>query len=408
MKLRIYVVLAIFVAAVIAGWLGYRIGSRPPAAIDASVPADGADVAGEGKPLYWYDPMVPDKRFDQPGKSPFMDMQLVPKYADTNGDAGTVRIDPRMRQNLGIRTVVVESGMLAPQVRATGTVVMNERAIQVVQTRAAGWVERLAVRAEGDAVRRGQLLAAVYSPELLATQEEFLLARDAHDVALASAARNRMALLGITSRQIEQIARRGRAARQVEYYAPSDGVVVRLGTRVGMQVTPGMTLFELVDLSKVWITAEIPAAQAQGVAAGLPATASVAALRFAGRVDYVYPQVMAETRTLRVRIVLDNPDLALKPGQYAMVSLPAGPPRRALLVPSEALIRTGQRTVVIAALGDGRFRPVEVRSGVEFAGKVEVLSGLQEGQQVVASGQFLIDSEANLTSSLQRLDEAAP
>ena len=404
MKKYIVMVLAITASVVAGVWiLRHRV-----ARTDVQSTAEA-----KRKVLYWYDPMRPEQHFDKPGKSPFMDMQLVPMTADSAGgnETGTISIDPRMAQNLGIRTAAVERGAIAQEVRTTGSVMANENRIEVVQSRAAGWVERLQVRRVGDPVHKGQLLAEVYSPDLLAAQQEFLLALRAageHPGAdtLVQASRDRLSFLGLSDTQIAQVEKTGRAQRRVALYSPINGVVAELGVREGAQVSLGMSLFNLVDLSKVWVTAQITEAQAAGIAKGQPAEARVPALPgrvFKGQVDYVYPVLMAETRTLMARIVLDNPRLELKPGMYASVTLTGGTRREALLVPSEALIKTGTRSAVVLADGEGHFRPVEVTVGDEAAGKVEIREGLEAGQQVVASGQFLIDSEANLRGALTRL-----
>jgi Cu(I)/Ag(I) efflux system membrane fusion protein len=358
--------------------------------------------------LYWYDPMKPDQHFDQPGKSPFMDMELLPKYSDAGaiGSDDIVSIDPRMVQNLGIRTAPVERGTITRELRAAGSVMANENRIEGVQARSAGWVERLYVRAVNDPVRRGQLLAEIYSPDLFAAQQEFVLAQRARDETLMRASRERLLLLGLGESQIARLEKSGGAQRRVAYYAPVDGIVSELGVREGAQLSPGTSLYTLVDLSQVWMMAEVPEAQTADLVQGAPVEALVAALpgrRFIGRVDYVYPEVNPETRTVRVRTLLDNPQLALKPGMFAEVLLSRGQSREALLVPSESVIRTGTRTTVIVAEGEGRFRPVIVTSGGERSGQTEILSGLEPGQQVVASGQFLIDSEANLRGVLNRI-----
>ena len=223
---------------------------------------------------------------------------------------------------------------------------------------------------------------------------------------LVEASRYRLSFLGLSDAQIAQIEKSGRAQRRVAFYSPITGIVAELGVREGVQVNPGMSLFNLVDLSKVWVTAQITESQAAWITQGQRAEASMPALPgriFKGQVDYVYPEIMAETRTLKARIVLDNPRLELKPGMYASVTLAGGTKRDMLLVPSEALIRTGTRSTVIVAESEGHFRPVEVTAGDESGGKVEIRTGLEAGQLVVASGQFLIDSEANLRGALTQL-----
>jgi Cu(I)/Ag(I) efflux system membrane fusion protein len=387
-----------FIAAGIGAWRALR-DARPGTATEQVV----AEV--ERKPLYWYDPMRPEVRFDKPGKSPFMDMELVAKYPEANsGDV--VTIDPRMVQNLGIRTATVVRGAFAQDLKAVGTVSADERRLYAVESRAGGWVERLMVRAAGDPVARGAALAGVYAPDLLAAQEEFLLASRSSDATLAEAARARLSLLGMTEAEIDLVASSGKARRQVTLVAPVAGVVVELNAREGMQVASGVPLFRIADLSKVWILVEVPEAQAAALRTGRSAEARLAALpgeTFKGRVDYIYPELQATTRTVRARLAFDNPGLRLKPGMHAEVSVSGGTQRDALLVPSEAVIRTGTRSVVILADGEGRFRPAAVVIGGESDGATEILDGLEEGESIVVSGQFLIDSEANLRSVLGRL-----
>ncbi|TXH04494.1 MAG: efflux RND transporter periplasmic adaptor subunit [Nevskiaceae bacterium] len=369
----------------------------------------GTAPSNAHKPLYWYDPMKPDQHFDKPGKSPFMDMQLVPMYGDNAGGGDIISIDPRTVQNLGIRTATVERHMVTQELRAPGSVAINENRIEVVQTRAAGWIEKLHVRALNDPVRKGQLLAEVYSPDLFAAQQEFVLASRAKDAALTASARQRLLLLGLSDGQLVRLEKTGEAQRRVAYYSPVDGVVTELGVRDGAQVSPGMSLYTLADLSKVWVNAEVSETQAANLAPGGAVDALLAALpgrTFAGQIDYVYPEVNSQTRTVRVRAMLNNKNLLLKPGMFADVVLGKGKAREALMVPSESLIRTGTRSTVIVAEAEGRFHPVEVRLGMQRDGQTEVLKGLEEGQKVVASGQFLIDSEANLRGVFNKLDTA--
>jgi Cu(I)/Ag(I) efflux system membrane fusion protein len=398
-------------------WFGARHTPNPAA---APPPAGGetgppAALPGERQVLYWYDPMVPQQKFDKPGKSPFMDMELVPKYADEGGGGGTVAIDPRMTQNLGVRTVAVQSGTFWRRVDAVGTVQADEHRIVSVQARAAGWVETLKVRAVNDRVTRGQLLAEIYSPDILAAQEEYLLllgsgSGSGDDDALRAAARDRLVLLGVSARDIEALERERKTNPRIGLYAPGNGIVGELGVREGGQVSPGMSVFTLLDLSSVWLHTQIPEDQIAWIAPGRPVEARLRAVPdqvFEGRVDYIYPDVDEATRTVRVRSVLPNKGLALRPGMVADVVVFGGPKREVLLVPSEAVIYTGTRNVIVVADGPGKFRAVEVRPGMEAGGKTEILEGLAAGQEVVVSGQFLIDSEASLTSALTRLEGAA-
>jgi Cu(I)/Ag(I) efflux system membrane fusion protein len=368
-------------------------------------------ASAEHKPLYWFDPMKPQQHFDKPGKSPFMDMQLVPKYPDdATGSAGAppggIAIDPRVVQNLGIRLGAVERGSFARIVDTVGVVAVDEHRIEAIEVRQPGWVEELNVRAVGDSVRSGQRLAGVYAPDLLATQQELLIARNSGDPPLIEAARRRLALFGLSATQIAHIEKTGQAERRVHYFAPFDGYVMDLGARQGAAVAPGTVLFQLAALDSIWINAEVPEAQAAWIKMGDPATAEVPALpgdHFTGQIDYVYPELTPTTRTLKVRVVIKNPRLRLRPGMFAAVHLRGTTQDQVLTVATEAVIKTGTRSVVIVADDGTHFRPVLVRVGAEHAGRSEILEGLSAGQNVVASGQFLIDSEASLRGAFENL-----
>lgn len=370
-------------------------------------------AAAERTPLYWYDPMKPEAHFDKPGKSPFMDMDLVPMYADENADAktgdGGLQIDPQMVQNLGVRTTKVTRGDATSAIRATGVVEIDERRIVVIESRSSGWLEQLNVRAVGDAVQRGQAIANVYSPDLYAAQQELALAARTQDDRLIDATRQRLALLGVSPNQSAEVLKSGVAQRRAAIVAPQSGVVTELKVRQGQQITPGMPIMSLADLSKVWIVLQIPEAQSATVREGQIAEARFNALPgkvLKGTVEYVYPNLDAPTRTLRARVSFNNPDLMLKPGMYADVSLQDGGNSEMLSVPSEAVIRSGTRSVVILALGGGKFRPAVVEVGKDFGGWAEIVSGLEEGETIVVSGQFLIDSEASLRGTLARMSAA--
>jgi membrane fusion protein, copper/silver efflux system len=374
-------------------------------------PRSGGSLAGavaaaaESKPQYWYDPMRPAEHFDKPGKSPFMDMQLVPKYAN-DAAPGSIAVDSRVVQNLGLRLAKVEQGSFARVVDTVGSVGVDEHRIEAVQVRQPGWVERLDVRAAGDSVRRGQLLAGIYSPDLLATQQELLIALGSNDRQLIEAARRRLALFGLSEAQIARVAKTQQVERQVDYYAPFDGYVMDLGARQGAEVQPGTMLFQLADLNTVWITAEVPETQAAWLKPGDRAEVEVPALpgeRFEGQVDYLYPELTQATRTLKVRVVVKNSRKHLRPGMFAAAHFQSMTQDRALTVPSESVIKTGMRSFVIVADDDTHFRPTRVRVGAEQGGRSEILEGLTLGQNVVASGQFLIDSEANLRGAFENL-----
>ena len=386
-----------------AGYAGYRFAHHQQMPGPAQARVEGRKV------LYWYDPMYPQQKFDKPGKSPFMDMQLVPKYADEGGaDPGTVSISPQVVQNLGIRTAQATTGSLESQLRAVGAVAYNERGVVQLQARAAGFVERLHARAPLDAVRKGAPLVEILYPEWAGAQEEFLLLRKGSPE-LAQAARRRLVLLGMSEAEISAVERDGATRARVTLRSPIDGVIAELGVREGMTVTAGAALFRIVDLSTVWVNAEIPESQAARVRPGSTVQARVTAYPdevFEGRVGAILPEVNATTRTLGARIELKNPGGRLKPGMYATLEFAAPRVSEAVLVPSEALIRTGTRDVVILVLGQGRFRAAQVEVGAEAGGQSEIRSGLQAGDNVVLSGQFLIDSEASLVATVGRLEGA--
>jgi Cu(I)/Ag(I) efflux system membrane fusion protein len=382
--------------AVIAAGAGYGLAHLKK----APTPAVGAAAAGARKPLYWYDPMVPAQHFDKPGKSPFMDMQLVPRYADDTGGAPApgVKVDPGTVQSLGVRLATVQRGEFAQSVEATGVLDFNQRDVAIVQARAAGFVQRAYARAPGDVVRAGAPIADLLVPTWGGAQAEFLAVQRTGDPALQSAARQRLRLLGMPEGLIDQVARTGRAQTVVAVATPVGGVIQTLDVRQGMTVNMGQTLAQVAGLATVWLNAAVPEAQAGQVRVGQSARAELAAFpseTFAGKVTAVLPTAQADSRTLTVRIELPNHDGRLKPGMFATVHL-AGVTQTALSVPSEAVIRTGARSLVMLAGDGGRFQPVEVRVGREAGDRSEILAGLSEGDRVVASGQFLIDSEASL------------
>lgn len=391
-----------------AGYAAYEAGMAR--GMKMAAPA-AADASGR-RILYWHDPMVPGQKFDSPGKSPFMDMPLQPVYEDEAGAQGGVAIDPRLQQSLGVRTAEVRKGALSPVVEAVGNVAYNERETAVVQARASGFVERLYVRAPLDPVRKGEPLAELYVPDWVAAQEEYLSARRMEGTrleALVEGARQRMRLAGMSEEQIRVVESTGRVHPRLTLAAPIGGVVSELGAREGMTVAPGAMLFRINSLGTVWVNAEVPETQSGGVRPGSKVEARTPALPdkvFKGRVSAILPEVNPATRTLKARVELANPGGELKPGMFATVNFAAAARKEALLVPSEALIQTGRRAVVVLARSDGSFAPVEVEPGIEANGETEIRNGLQPGDKVVLSGQFLIDSEASLKASLERMGES--
>ena len=401
--------LAIVGVALLVGgfYAGRHTGSTSPGFVASSMPASGVGSNGR-QVLYWHDPMVPGQRFDKPGKSPFMDMQLVPVYADEAASTG-VQVSPAVQQNLGLRTAVVRRVDVASSFDAVGTVQFDERLSTVVQTRVAGYVEQLAVRAPMERVHKGQLLATVFAPDWLAPQNELLaLKRAGVSEDLLAAARQRMRAMSIPESLIRKSEETGTAQARFTLGAPDSGVIAELGVREGAAVTPGMTLFRIAGLEKVWAVAEVPEAQAARLAKGQKVKATLEAdpaQAFEGELAELLPQVSSTTRTLQARFEVDNKAGRLTPGMLLRLQV-AGPSSSRLVVPAEAVIRTGTRTVVIVRQDSGGFEPRNVRLGADLGDTVEVAQGLAEGEQVVASGQFLIDSEAGLRSVIGSL--AAP
>jgi Cu(I)/Ag(I) efflux system membrane fusion protein len=374
----------------------------------ADAPDARAASADERRVLYWYDPMVPSQRFDKPGKSPFMDMELVPKYADEGGDAASVSIDPRVSQNLGMRLAPVTRTDISETINATGVVRYNERDIAIVQARSGGYVERVARLAPGDVVKAGAFIAELLVPQWAAAQQEYLALKVTGDAELAAAAEARMRLAGMPERLIGEVRASGQVKDRIGITAPIGGELQSLEVRPGMTLSAGQTLARINGIASVWLDVAVPQAQAGQVRTGQTAEARFAAFpgkTVAGRVIAILPGIDPVARALTVRIELPNRDGRIRPGLSAEVQI-AGATARALTVPSEAVIRSSRRALVIVAEDRGRYRPVEVTLGRQANDRTEVLTGLAEGQQVVASGQFLIDSEASLQGVLDRLSAA--
>jgi Cu(I)/Ag(I) efflux system membrane fusion protein len=385
-----------------------------PSTLAASQSAESSKVIQDGnskKVLYWYDPMSPAQKFYKPGKSPFMDMQLIPKYAtDDNAEDGGVAISSQTVQNLGIRFEKAAMKSFGESLSAVGRIEPDERRIYVVQTRIPGFVERLSVRAVGDFVIKGQKIAEIYAPEILAAQQEYLallpLTQIDSDNTLKQAARDRLKLLGMSEGEIEAIAKSNKASPRFGVFATASGVVTELGIREGGQLMPGASLMQLSDLSNVWLIAEVTERDVAKMKVGLMAEVqfqSIPGETFTAKVSYLYPTLNDASRTLQVRIELPNKNYQLRPGMYANVNF-TGQTHKAISIPSESVIETGQRKIVIIKNEHG-YHPVEIVTGQTLDNHTEVLKGIAEGDEVVSSGQFLIDSEASLSGVLVRLSK---
>ncbi len=364
-------------------------------------------------------PMHPQIVKNEPGSCPICGMDLVLQEVSGGGDdMPAVTVDARTIQNMGVRTDRVVRDTLWKYIETVGYVGYDEDAVEHIHPRASGWVEKIYVRAEGDRVRRGQKLLEWFSPDIVAAQEEFLIALRAQregvtrggGESLIDSARERLRVLEMPEAVIDKLASTRKVQRSIPMFAPRDGVVTALGFRDGMYITPDLELYTIADLSSVWVQVDVFEDQLEWVEPGRPAEIRVAALpgrTWEGEVGYVYPTLNEKTRTLRVRLRFPNPEGVLKPNMFADVTVFGGPKREVLVVPRESIIPTANGARVVKVVEDGRFQPVEVVLGMQSGDRVEVISGLDEDDRIVVSGQFLIDSESNLQASFRRLASEA-
>ncbi len=390
---------------------------------------EGGQASGgrttERRVLYWRAPMDPNYISETPGKSP-MGMDLVPVYADDDESpsAHTIRIDPVTIQNMGIRTGVIRRGPLVKVIRTVGRIDYNEQSVAFINTKFKGWIERLYVDQTGQHIAKGQELFEIYSPELYAAQEEYLAATRnlplmegstfppaIEDAArLVDAAVTKLKYMDVSDEQIAGIRDAKKVEKTLTIHSPAEGIVTEKMAIEGMYVMPGMRLFTVADLSRIWVYVDIYEYQLPWVYVGQPARMTlpyVAGREFVGKVVYVYPYLEPQTRVIKVRLEFENPDLELKPGMYANVKLESELSRQALLIPREAYIDSGERKVAFVDRGGGKFEPRDIQTGVEAEdGMVEVLYGLDEGEVVVTSGQFLLDGESKLKEAVAKMMEA--
>lgn len=367
-------------------------------------------AAGKGEPLFYRHPMTPSITSPVPAKDD-MGMDYIPVYADDAGssDDALVSISPAMVNNLGVRTGPVIRGPLAREIETVGYIDFDERLLSHVNLRVEGWIEDLRVRTLGEQVSEGDLLFKIYSPELEAAQREYLQSASG-SATLRAAGAERLRALGLNDAQIERLTKTRQVAPLVPIYAEQNGIVAELNAREGMFVTPGTTVMTLAGLDSVWVLVDIFQQQADWIEVGQMAEVRLPHKPnrvWTGDVEFIYPQLDPETRTLKARLRFPNPEEVLRPNMYAEVTVHADPRKRALSVPSEAVIRTGDGARVLLAHGEGRFDPVPVATGIESGDRTEILEGLALGDQVVVSAQFLLDSEASLQASLRRMTEPA-
>lgn len=412
MSARTILVAAVALATGVAGTLAYQGGHLFPHA------GAGAEAAsGEKKILYWVAPMDPNYRRDAPGKSP-MGMDLIPVYEGEEpgagqdpADADVVTLSPAVINTMGVRTAAAERAAIGGAVLTVGYVALDEDRTSHVHVRKEGWIEGLKFRSLGAEVARGDLLFEYFSPELAASSYEYVRDLQRGNSPLSSGGRAKLKALGVSDRQLKEIETSQKPADRIRVYAPQDGVLVQLGVGEGMYIRPDQTLMTLSDLATVWVIADVFESQSDRVRPGMKAEARLAHLpdrAWHGQVDYIYPELDPTTRTLRVRLRFDNADLALRPNMFASITLEGQAREQVLVVPSEAVIRTGRSDRVVLALGGGRFRAVPVTVGKSDGARTEILDGLEDGAEVVASGQFLIDSEASLKAGFARMEDPAP
>ncbi len=364
---------------------------------------------GEKKPLYWVAPMDKNYRRDKPGTSP-MGMDLVPVYEDDaqGGEEGSVKISPVVENNLGVRTATVQRGPFDLPINTVGYVGFDEDQLTHVHSRVDGWIEVLNVTSAGDLVKKGDTLYELYSPSLVNAQEEFLAAQRSNNKMLAKASRSRLLSLGLTSPQIDRLEKRRKVDQRIRVSAERSGFVKQLNVREGMFIKPSTEVMSVGTLDTVWVIAEVFERQASWIKPGQTVEMTNEAIpgkTWSGTVDYLYPVLDNKTRTLQVRIRIENPDHVLKPNMFANLSLMAPVGDDTLSIPKEALIRGGRYNRVVLAQGDGKFKSVLVEAGVEAGKRVQIIKGLNEGDNVVTSAQFLIDSESNIDAEIARMEE---
>lgn len=403
MKKITFVVAAIIIAVAVGILIGRSTSSKTAASTEPA-------AAGDREVLYWVAPMDPNYRRDEPGKSP-MGMDLVAVYSDEiDSQPGVVAIDATIVNNLGVRTARAQRGELSQRIETVGYVAYDEDTVQHVHTRVEGWIEKLATKASGDPVTKGQLLFELYSPTLVNAQEEYLLAMRSGNKMLLQASRERLAALGVPSGEIVRLDKDRSVRQRIRVYAEVGGVIAHLGVREGIYVTPSTEIMSVAELDKVWVLAEVFERQAAWVKPGQMAMVELDYLpdeKLHGIVDYIYPELDPKTRTLKVRLRFDNAAETLRPNMFARVTIQGDSVGEVVHVPREALIRGGSVDRVVVALGEGRFRAQPVQVGIESGERVAIRKGISAGELVVVSGQFLIDSESNIESAFRRMQDSA-
>ncbi len=392
----------------------------------------GHKTAGEETPLtsgkkikYWQAPMNPSFIRDEPGKSP-MGMDLIPVYEDQGKDGEQViRINPTITQNIGVKTETVKIRTLTRTIRTIGRLTYDERKVMHVHTKYEGWIEKMQVDYTGKEVKKGELLMEIYSPEMVSTQEEFLLALKYSESfkdnpfpeitlgadRLLNSTRRKLELLDVSKQQIDALIRDRKISKTMQVLSPVDGFVINKPAVHGMRVVPGKSLYTIADLSNIWVLADIYEYELPWVKIGQPVKMELPyypGKEFSGKVTHIDPYLESKTRTIKIRMEFDNKNGELKPEMYSNITLESIIDKKAVAVPEEAVIHSGKRDIVVLLTKSGGFQSREVTLGAAADGYYQVLKGLEEGEEVVVSSNFLLDSESRLREGIKKLEEKTP
>ncbi len=397
-------------ALLVGGALGYGANIYLSGTSHDMSNMGAAKSTASDEPLYWVAPMDPNYKRDKPGKSP-MGMDLIPVFAEDlsgeNDKPGTVKIDPAVENNLGVKTALVEREVLSPRIETVGYIAFDESQLWQTNVRVSGWVEKLYINAVGEKVKQGETLFTLYSPELVKAQEELISAYKTNRKGMIRGATERLITLGVDRSQIKSIVRRGKASQTIEIKAPADGIIASLNIREGGYLSPAQAVISAGPLDDVWVDAEVFERQSHWIKQGSQASMTLDALpggEWNGEVDYVYPILDPSTRTLRVRLHFSNPEEELKPNMFANVTLHPLTSNEVLTIPRSSVIRSGGITRVVLAEGDGKYRSARIEVGREASGKIEVLKGLDKGDRIVTSAHFMLDSESSQSADLSRIN----
>jgi multidrug efflux pump subunit AcrA (membrane-fusion protein) len=416
MPKQVIVVIAVIFGLIVGAAGMYFLAGTTGVEQEARAPGEAPAREDNQKVLYWKAPMDPTYIRDEPGKSP-MGMDLVPVYEgeDDELEPGTVKIDPVTVQNIGVRTATVQRRKLKKTIRTIGRIDYDEKKVYRLHTKVDGWIEKLYIDFTGEKVKKGDFLLEIYSPTLVSAQEEYLLARRSRETmagvgreSIVELSRRRLELWDVPVHQIKEIEETGKVMKTLHIHSPATGIVIEKPVTEGMYVKPGMNLYTIADISRVWAYVDVYEYELPWIRLGQEAEMTLASYpgrTFRGKVSFVYPYMDKKTRTNKVRLEFDNPGFKLKPDMYANVTLKSVVSRNAVAVPTEAVILSGERSIVILSRGDGKFAPRVVTLGAEAEGFYEVREGLGKGDVVVTSAHFLIDSESRLKEAVSKMLE---